>query len=338
MSLAPALAWTWCSPPAERPQRSPAVSCWASIRSRQPGCLDPGGPRSSRKGQSCLRSRPLPSRRPCPSSSKVPSRRWPTPRSSASEPRRRASSRSPTASSPTAVDNAAARLAGAVPARSTVIVARRPRTGLRRGAVRRAARERHPRPARRPDDGRHGRPDLGADEPLRPRPRHRGDDQGGCDPAPLGPAGPRPRRHHRSADRGRRRGARGEADDGADQPIEILFTSGSTGNPKGVTMTQAMLLASTERCLRTIPAGGNRFVSILPLSHIMEQVAGLIYAVAASAETEYITTLRPDLIAAAIRATARPRSSSCRRSSSCCSARSAARRTRAAAARRSGGR
>ena len=85
-----------------------------------------------------------------------------------------------------------------------------------------------------------------------------------------------------------------------DAPVEILCTSGSTGNPKGVTMTQTMLLASTIRCLQTIPAGGNRFVSILPLSHIMEQVAGLIYAVAARAETEYITTLRPDVIAAAI--------------------------------------
>lgn len=86
-----------------------------------------------------------------------------------------------------------------------------------------------------------------------------------------------------------------------DQPIEILCTSGSTGNPKGVTITQAMLLASTERCLATIPAGPNRFVSILPLSHIMEQVAGLVYTVAAGAETEYITTLRPDVIGAAIR-------------------------------------
>jgi long-chain acyl-CoA synthetase len=85
-----------------------------------------------------------------------------------------------------------------------------------------------------------------------------------------------------------------------DEPIEILCTSGSTGNPKGVTVTQAMLLASTERCLVTIPPNNNRFVSILPLSHIMEQVAGLVYAMAAGAETEYITTLRPDVIAAAI--------------------------------------
>lgn len=86
-----------------------------------------------------------------------------------------------------------------------------------------------------------------------------------------------------------------------EEPIEILCTSGSTGNPKGVTVTQAMLLASTERCLVTIPPDNNRFVSILPLSHIMEQVAGLIYAVAAGAETEYITTLRPDVISAAIK-------------------------------------
>jgi long-chain acyl-CoA synthetase len=86
-----------------------------------------------------------------------------------------------------------------------------------------------------------------------------------------------------------------------EQPIEILCTSGSTGNPKGVTVTQSMLIASTERCLATIPAGPNRFVSILPLSHIMEQVAGLVYTVAAGAETEYITTLRPDVIAAAIK-------------------------------------
>jgi long-chain acyl-CoA synthetase len=88
---------------------------------------------------------------------------------------------------------------------------------------------------------------------------------------------------------------------GPDEPIEILCTSGSTGSPKGVTVTQSMLLASTHRCLETIPAGDDRFVSILPLSHIMEQVAGLVYAVAAGAETEYITTLRPDVIAAAIR-------------------------------------
>jgi long-chain acyl-CoA synthetase len=86
-----------------------------------------------------------------------------------------------------------------------------------------------------------------------------------------------------------------------DEPIEILYTSGSTASPKGAVLDQSVLLASTRRCLATIPAGNNRMVSILPLSHIMEQVAGLIYAAAAGAETEYIATLRPDLIAAAIR-------------------------------------
>lgn len=88
---------------------------------------------------------------------------------------------------------------------------------------------------------------------------------------------------------------------GVDDPVEVLCTSGSTGSPKGVTVTQRMLIASTARCLATIPPATHRFVSILPLSHIMEQVAGLIYAVAVGAEVEYVASLRPDLIAVAIR-------------------------------------
>jgi long-chain acyl-CoA synthetase len=60
------------------------------------------------------------------------------------------------------------------------------------------------------------------------------------------------------------------------------------------------MLLRSQCCLRQ-SRRRHRFVSILPLSHIMEQVAGLVFAVAAGAETEYITTLRPDVIAAAIR-------------------------------------
>lgn len=86
-----------------------------------------------------------------------------------------------------------------------------------------------------------------------------------------------------------------------DEVFEILCTSGSTGDPKGVMITQRMLLTSLVRCAQIMPGGRNRFVSILPLSHLTEQVAGIMYVVYAGAQVEYVTTLRPDVLAAAIR-------------------------------------
>ena len=89
-----------------------------------------------------------------------------------------------------------------------VLVQGAPGPGLRGRAVRRGAGERDPRPARRPDDARHGRPDLGADGAVRDPAGHRRDDRAGDDPAPRRPAGPRPRRPRRSRRPRARRGAR----------------------------------------------------------------------------------------------------------------------------------
>lgn len=84
-------------------------------------------------------------------------------------------------------------------------------------------------------------------------------------------------------------------------PFELVFTSGTTGSPKGVVLTHANLLASLERMRRTVPDQQHRLISILPLSHVMEQVGGLLFVLATGSSTEYLGSLRPDVFLAAMR-------------------------------------
>lgn len=84
-------------------------------------------------------------------------------------------------------------------------------------------------------------------------------------------------------------------------PFELVFTSGTTGNPKGVVLTHANLLASLTRMIATVPERQHRLISILPLSHIMEQVGGLLFVLATGSSTEYLGSLRPDVFLAAMR-------------------------------------
>lgn len=59
--------------------------------------------------------------------------------------------------------------------------------------------------------------------------------------------------------------------------VEIVFTSGTTGKPKGVIMKQKNLLANLKAVEPSLPDLNNsRTISILPLSHMLEQVAGLL--------------------------------------------------------------
>lgn len=74
----------------------------------------------------------------------------------------------------------------------------------------------------------------------------------------------------------------------ADDLVEIMYTSGTTGEPKGVPLTHKNIASNLEAVAGTIPvASSDVFLSILPLSHIFEQVAGFLVPFKNSAHIVY---------------------------------------------------
>ncbi|MDO9371501.1 MAG: AMP-binding protein [Gammaproteobacteria bacterium] len=66
--------------------------------------------------------------------------------------------------------------------------------------------------------------------------------------------------------------------------IEIMYTSGTTGEPKGVMLTHANLYSNVSALAASIPLSTqDRLLSILPLSHILEQTAGFLLPFTAGA-------------------------------------------------------
>jgi long-chain acyl-CoA synthetase len=62
---------------------------------------------------------------------------------------------------------------------------------------------------------------------------------------------------------------------GVDEVFELVFTSGTTGVPKGVMLTHDNVVAAIESFHRIVPRMEHRIVSLLPLSHLLEQSVGL---------------------------------------------------------------
>ncbi|MEN8133909.1 MAG: long-chain fatty acid--CoA ligase [Thermodesulfobacteriota bacterium] len=73
----------------------------------------------------------------------------------------------------------------------------------------------------------------------------------------------------------------------------IIFTSGTTGNPKGVMLSHANILANAAASLKAQPVGpDDLFLSFLPLSHSFERTAGQYLMLISGATTAYAQSIR----------------------------------------------
>ena len=92
-------------------------------------------------------------------------------------------------------------------------------------------------------------------------------------------------------------------------PVEIVFTSGTTAEPRGVVLTHGNLLANLEPLETEIERYRRwehifhplRFLDLLPLSHLFGQLLGIFLAQILGATTTFLDTLNPAEVLRAIR-------------------------------------
>ena len=87
------------------------------------------------------------------------------------------------------------------------------------------------------------------------------------------------------------------ADIGPDDLVEIMFTSGTTGEPKGAMLTHGNLASNAQEVPKVFPIGPDeRMLSVLPLSHIFEQAIGFIVPMHAGASVVYPVSRQPSVL------------------------------------------
>lgn len=74
-----------------------------------------------------------------------------------------------------------------------------------------------------------------------------------------------------------------------DDTAAILYTSGTTGNSKGVMLSHKNLLSNVQACSEIIEVSANdRFLSLLPLAHTYECTVGFLFPFSRGASITYI--------------------------------------------------
>ncbi len=98
-------------------------------------------------------------------------------------------------------------------------------------------------------------------------------------------------------DKARGKTALPKADITPDDLAEVMFTSGTTGEPKGTMLTHRNLLSSAIAATQIFPIGpSQRLLSFIPLSHIFEQGPGFLCVLVAGASVVYPTSRQPAVV------------------------------------------
>ncbi|HUG95524.1 MAG TPA: AMP-binding protein, partial [Pleomorphomonadaceae bacterium] len=87
------------------------------------------------------------------------------------------------------------------------------------------------------------------------------------------------------------------ADIGPDDLVEVVFTSGTTGEPKGAMLTHGNIASNAQALLKVFPLGPKeRMLSVLPLSHMFEQSPGFLAPMHAGASIVYPVSRQPSVL------------------------------------------
>lgn len=79
--------------------------------------------------------------------------------------------------------------------------------------------------------------------------------------------------------------------------LEIVYTSGTTGDPKGVILTHKNLVANITSVVKVVKINSdNTFLSVLPLTHLFEQNPGFLAPLSLGCTIIYLQGIRPNLI------------------------------------------
>lgn len=87
-----------------------------------------------------------------------------------------------------------------------------------------------------------------------------------------------------------------------DDVAAILYTSGTTGKPKGVMLTHGNIISDVAACYSAVQIGQERFLSVLPMHHTFECTAGFLLPIYSGSSITFARSLKSNQILEDLRA------------------------------------